>query len=146
VTSDAELRVGWIMFDCIDQVRVSSFWQSLLELEDRRAIGPFVFLGQPHGVGLGFQQVESPTSGKNRVHIDLQTADIGRAAERVIALRGSVVSGYEAGGFLVLSDPEGNEFCILPSDGAHLDEAGVAHYQNAVQPAAARLHHLGDQP
>jgi predicted enzyme related to lactoylglutathione lyase len=116
------------MFDCLDHVRVASFWEALLGLEHRKAIGPYVFFEQPGRVGLGFQRVERPNPGKNRVHIDLQSGDLAGVVDRVVELGGAFVDGYEHGGFLVLADPEGNEFCVVPTDGAHLDDAGVAHY------------------
>jgi hypothetical protein len=42
----------------------------------------------------------------------------------------SVVRGYEEGGFLVMADPEGNAFCLLPSSEWVLDDDGTAHYQH----------------
>lgn len=39
-----------------------------------------------------------------------------------------MASGYSGGRFLVMTDPEGNEFCVLPADGAGLDDSGTAHY------------------
>jgi hypothetical protein len=35
------------------------------------------------------------------------------------------LKGYETGGFLVMADPEGNEFCIIPKDPFELDDAGA---------------------
>jgi predicted enzyme related to lactoylglutathione lyase len=124
------------MFDCVDPVRVASFWQQLLPIEERNETGPYVFLQPADGVGLGFQRVESPTAGKNRVHLDLQTDDVASAVDRVLELGGTRVEGYEDGGFLVVADPERNEFCILPNDGAHLDREGIAHYQPSDEPAS----------
>ena len=46
----------------------------------------------------------------------------------MVELGGSRAPGYEAGGFLVMADPEGNEFCVLPEQGIELDEDGVATY------------------
>jgi hypothetical protein len=40
------------------------------------------------------------------------------------------LKGYETGGFLVMADPEGNEFCIIPKDPFELDDAGRTSYLN----------------
>jgi hypothetical protein len=87
-----------------------------------------VWLSRPNGgVGLGFQRVEEDKRGKNRVHIDVSGPDVGRTMQQVESLGGKRVPGYEDGGFLVMADPEGNEFCILP-DSVNLDDSGRAHY------------------
>ena len=43
-------------------------------------------------------------------------------------LEGHRVPGYEAGGFLVMADPEGNEFCIIPAGSFDVDADGRADY------------------
>ena len=62
---------------------------------------------------------------KNRLHFDLRPAD-GTRDEEVARLlvdsgrpRGSTTTGRSAAtrlGWMVLADPEGNEFCVLRSD------------------------------
>jgi hypothetical protein len=86
-------------------------------------------LVDPDGVGprLFFQQVPEGKLAKNRVHLDVRAAPglqgdarmaaLELAAEdlvRVGATRGRRVDpGQEmSAGFLVMSDPEGNEFCL----------------------------------
>ena len=70
---------------------------------------PLLFIEVPEG-----KQV------KNRVHLDLEPTDRARDAEieRVIALGASPLHDLrkeDGSGWLVLTDPEGNEFCILRS-------------------------------
>lgn len=72
------------------------------------------------GTGLGrrllFQRVPEPKTVKNRLHLDLHAGPQQRPAElaRLQALGARVVREVkEAGGeWLVLTDPEGNEFCL----------------------------------
>ncbi|MFJ6654938.1 VOC family protein [Streptomyces sp. NPDC091377] len=72
------------------------------------------------GTGLGrrllFQRVPEPKTGKNRLHLDLHPGAERRSAERdrLTALGASVLEEVkQAGGeWLVMSDPEGNEFCL----------------------------------
>ena len=82
----------------------------------------------PAGVGprVFFQRVPEPKTAKNRVHLDLRAAagltgeDRLAALEaecaRLVALGASRVQRFEPGpmsaGFIVMVDPEGNEFCL----------------------------------
>ncbi|MFC7375130.1 VOC family protein [Brachybacterium sp. GCM10030268] len=86
-------------------------------LEDPDGTGPRVF----------FQQVLEGKVVKNRVHLDVRTASELRGAERMEALEEEAqrLLGLGAArlfrhepeppmsiGFLVMADPEGNEFCL----------------------------------
>ena len=129
---EAELAV--FIVDCADPERLGAFWSQLLDREVGGRIGPYVFLkrARPDEIGIGFQRVAEPRMGKNRVHPDLNCGDVHEVAARVVELGGSRVSGYESGGFLVMADPEGNEFCLLPKySSARVDEHGNAHYLEA---------------
>ncbi|MEU5092913.1 VOC family protein [Streptomyces sp. NPDC021356] len=72
------------------------------------------------GTGLGrrllFQRVPGPKAGKNRLHLDLHPGDGRRAqeVERLKALGASVLREVResAGQWVVMADPEGNEFCV----------------------------------
>lgn len=72
------------------------------------------------GTGLGrrllFQRVPEPKAAKNRLHLDLHAGRDRRAEEvqRLEKLGASVVREVkEPGGeWVVLADPEGNEFCV----------------------------------
>jgi predicted enzyme related to lactoylglutathione lyase len=59
---------------------------------------------------------------KNRLHLDLRTADLATEVGRILSLGATMVSGTPIveGGLRwhVLTDPDGNEFCVLePSRG-----------------------------
>jgi predicted enzyme related to lactoylglutathione lyase len=120
----------WMIVDCIDPERLAAFWGALLGRTVRERRGPYVFLatGRSRSYHLGFQRVAEPKTGKNRVHPDLSCDDVHATAARVEALGGIQVQGAEPGGFLVMADPEGNEFCLLPKGPLHMDEDGNAHY------------------
>jgi Glyoxalase-like domain len=82
----------------------------------------------PDGVGprLFFQRVPEPKTAKNRVHLDLSVsggpgtpmeerrANVAAAVERAIAAGATRVKAYDEAGqhWVVLQDPEGNEFCL----------------------------------
>ncbi len=85
-------------------------------------------LVDPDGAGprLFFQQVPEPKAAKNRVHVDVRTAPDLRGEERLavleeeatrlVALGATRRERFEPGpmshGFIVMTDPEGNEFCL----------------------------------
>ena len=53
---------------------------------------------------------------KNRVHPDVLVTDLDEAAARCVALGATRISdrrGDSLGDFIVLRDPEGNEFCVV---------------------------------
>lgn len=60
---------------------------------------------------------------KNRLHLDLRPVDGTRDQEvdRLLALGASQVGDFrrsDGRGWITLTDPEGNEFCVLPPDQA----------------------------
>ena len=74
-----------------------------------------------------FQKVPEPKATKNRVHLDLRTAPglegdermaaLEAESERLVALGATRLQRHEPApplttGFLVMADPEGNEFCL----------------------------------
>lgn len=64
--------------------------------------------------GILFLPVDEARETKNRLHIDLRPDDQAAEVERLIALGGSRVDvGQGDVSWVVLADPEGNEFCIL---------------------------------
>jgi hypothetical protein len=64
--------------------------------------------------GLLFTTVPEAKSVKNRLHIDLRPDDQAVEVERLLALGAQrVVLGSAPTAWVVLADPEGNEFCVL---------------------------------
>lgn len=67
--------------------------------------------------GLLFEPVESTKAGKNRLHLDLRPDDQQNEVARLLSLGARHVDiGQGRQSWVVLADPEGNEFCVL-SDG-----------------------------
>jgi hypothetical protein len=64
--------------------------------------------------GLLFARVPEPKTAKNRLHLDLRPVDQEAEVARLIGLgatHADVGQGDET--WVVLADPEGNEFCVL---------------------------------
>jgi hypothetical protein len=77
---------------------------------------------------VGFQKVSERRVGKNRIHLDIAVPDVVVGKELVERLGGRRVEGYEEGGFLVMADPEGNQFCVIPVAPFEFDDRGRAYY------------------
>jgi hypothetical protein len=64
--------------------------------------------------GLLFVAAPEPKTAQNRLHIDLRPDDQDAEVQRLLALgatRADVGQGEQP--WVVLADPEGNEFCVL---------------------------------
>ncbi|MGW1065800.1 VOC family protein [Streptomyces aureus] len=111
-----------ITFDCTgDPYDVGLFWSRLLGRplhEDDKPGDPEAVIEDPSGgPTLLFVQVPEGKTVKNRVHLDLtphgRTRD--EEVERALSLGARRVEDHirpDGGGFVVLADPEGNEFCM----------------------------------
>jgi predicted enzyme related to lactoylglutathione lyase len=110
-----------ITFDCADARAQALFWAAVTgwSAEERDATpGHVEYAVVPPGEGaprLYFTTVPEPKAAKNRVHLDLLPPGDDPKAElaRVLRLGAAVASSQPPGAsWLVLTDPEGNEFCL----------------------------------
>jgi predicted enzyme related to lactoylglutathione lyase len=112
-----------ITIDCGDATIVGRFWQTLLGWPlEAGPDGSAAFLANPAGgPNLLFQRVPEPKWVKNRVHLDLGPTERTRdeEVERLLAAGAGVVGDHrnpDGTGWVVMADPEGNEFCVERSD------------------------------
>ena len=108
-------RVSFATIDAIDPDRLAAFWSEVLgaEVEETSDEGRFVFLAAANGHILSFQRVPEPKSVKNRVHLDLRCENVIAETARLVALGARVLSTTgPSDDWVVLADPEGNEFCV----------------------------------
>jgi predicted enzyme related to lactoylglutathione lyase len=114
-----------IVLDCADADTLADFWAAALGFQRGRFHAPYVRLVDPNErwPNLLLQQVPEPKSGKNRMHLDIQTLDVDTEVERLCALGARVVvSPHDDAGFLtaILADPQDNEFCVIsPPEGGY---------------------------
>lgn len=112
------LNMGGVTIDCAEPRSLAEFWTRALGLEVvHDAGGEFLELRPPGDAGgpyLGLQKVPEDKAGKNRVHLDLSTADMDTEVARLVGLGATVSEKHEVPGLVwtVLSDPAGNEFCV----------------------------------
>ncbi len=116
-----------LAIDCEDPEALARFWCAVLgyEVQDQDDDGimigsPAVSEGKvrpgPVPPALTFVTVPEHKTVKNRVHIDVNPTDHDRdeEVERLVGLGAIRVDvGQEEVSWVVLADPEGNEFCVL---------------------------------
>jgi predicted enzyme related to lactoylglutathione lyase len=116
--------IRWISVDCADPYPQSRFYAAVTgwptDPEDQPGHDECAVLPPADGhPGLLFTRVPEPKRGKNRLHLDLQPMDRTRdeEVERVVALGATVIADRRGRGqgWVVLTDPEGNEFCLNTS-------------------------------
>lgn len=113
------IAVETITFDCADPDTLAQWWARAVDGEVNAVVpGEFVLVSQPEGLKLGFQRVDGPTPGKNRVHVDFSAADMEAEVQRLVTLGASETERHSFGDafrWVVLADPAGNAFCVAPA-------------------------------
>lgn len=106
-----------VVIDCRDCDRLADFWAAVLGGTTVRESEEWVAIAMADGsTTVSFQEVPEEKVVKNRVHLDVLVEDLDEAADRCIALGDTRISdrqGDSLGDFIVLCDPEGNEFCVV---------------------------------
>ncbi|MFD1149416.1 VOC family protein [Saccharothrix hoggarensis] len=116
-------RIGELVLGCRDPESLARFWCEVLGFVvlDRYDDGS-VEIGTPEGFGgpqptIFFSRRDEPEKGKSRLHIDLNPTDRDQDAEleRLLELGARRADIGQTGeeSWHVLTDPEGNEFCLL---------------------------------
>jgi catechol 2,3-dioxygenase-like lactoylglutathione lyase family enzyme len=114
-------RISEICINCADPDTMAKFWSAAIgypEIE-RDEMGVAI-MGAPNFPSMLFVRTDDvggpPKTGRNRLHIDLsptdrdQNAEVGRL-ESLGAKRIDIGQGTPS--WVVMADPEGNEFCVL---------------------------------
>ena len=120
-------RISHTTIDARDAYAQSVWWGRVLGMsedpEDPNEPGheECMILDPASGHHILFIEVPEAKEGKNRLHFDLVPRSGTRDEElaRLLDLGATVVDDLrhpEGHGWVVLADPEGNEFCILRSD------------------------------
>ena len=114
------LKMASVVINARDVERLVDFWTALLEVGVRHRVPGFVWLERQQGasISLAVQEVEEPTEGRNRLHLDFGSGDATVTAGRILDLGGTELEQHEIQGFhwTVFADPEGNEFCVAQAD------------------------------
>ena len=120
---DVGTKFSWLTVDSSDPAELARFWGEVLGYEideEDDDDGDEVAIKPPDGSGPGllFLKVPEGKTVKNRLHMDLNPSgsDQDAEVERVLGLGARRVDiGQGDQTWVVLADPEGNEFCVLSS-------------------------------
>lgn len=117
------LKLGTVVFGVYDVDRAVAFWSAAMGFTPHRfeSSNDFTILVPPGGQGtrIALQRSDTEPTKHARVHIDLIVEDVAeQQAEvaRLIALGARVLdwdSYPEDPDFLVMADPDDNQFCIV---------------------------------
>jgi predicted enzyme related to lactoylglutathione lyase len=113
-------RVTHITFDSHDPYALGSFWAQVVggRLQDDDSPGdPAALVTTDDGLALLFEKNPDDKQVKNRVHLDLQPGERTRDDEvKWLESIGATVYDDQrrpdGTGWVVMRDPEGNEFCV----------------------------------
>jgi len=114
------LHMYCIAIDCHDPASLAAFWGGALD----RPVGTqedgdtYLSLGGDGGAPfVCFYASRDVKATKNRLHFDLRPDDQEAEVARLVALGATQVDiGQCEPSWVVLADPEGNEFCVLRAD------------------------------
>ena len=127
-------RVTEINVDCTDPAGLAGFWCAALGYSVLEATDGLVEVGpergsdaelleavrrEPVAPSMFFALVPEGKTVKNRLHLDLSPIDCTQTEEvarlELLGARRADVGQTGAESWVVMADPEGNEFCVLRS-------------------------------
>ena len=123
------IRIQCVVIDCAEPQELARFWAAALGWRVTFSSDAECALEPPEGSpetdvspDLVFVRVPDEKVVKNRLHLDLRPDDQDAQVERLLALGATRAEIGQTGDepWVVLADPEGNEFCVLaprPADG-----------------------------
>jgi catechol 2,3-dioxygenase-like lactoylglutathione lyase family enzyme len=122
--SAGDLHLGTVVINVQDMRRAVQFWTATLGYARReRDWDPeFMMLIDPAGrqLPVSLQLAGEPPKEPVRVHLDLYTAEQARQVERLTALGATRADEWpypQDADFVVMRDPDGNEFCVIGHPG-----------------------------
>jgi catechol 2,3-dioxygenase-like lactoylglutathione lyase family enzyme len=115
-----DLHLATVVINVQDMQRAVGFWCAALGYRRREVDWDpeFIMLVHPEGRGLpvSLQLASAPPVEPVRLHLDLYTSEQDRQVDRLIGLGASRVFDWtypKDADFIVLRDPDGNEFCVI---------------------------------
>ncbi|MFE2627740.1 VOC family protein [Streptomyces sp. NPDC059374] len=112
-----------VAIDCADAYELARFWSRVTGCPldpDARPGDLEAQVSLAEGPALYFNRVPEPKTVKNRLHLCLRPeTSREQEVDRLLGLGATLVGDLrnpDGSGWVVLADPEGNEFCVLRSD------------------------------
>jgi predicted enzyme related to lactoylglutathione lyase len=106
-----------ITIDCDDVERVARFWAAALDRKTGDQTSPYFAslpAAQPGEPTWLFLKVPESKTAKNRMHVDFTAPDRDAEVARLVELGATRIGEHTEYGlsWVVMNDPEGNEFCV----------------------------------
>ena len=124
------LRIGSTVVNVGNLERAISFWSATLGYQVRSRSEDFAVMTNParEWSNLSLQLSGEPKTGLNRLHLDLYTEDQSAEVRRLESLGATVLPWqYEPDDdFVVMADPDGNQFCVVQAGSAVRERADTA--------------------
>jgi predicted enzyme related to lactoylglutathione lyase len=140
-------RLTSVVIDAADSSALANWWSEAIGWPVT-FVAPNEVVVEPAGNGqsydvpaLVFGVGDDPKTTKNRVHLDLASDSLDHQADLVERLVRSGAAHVDVGQsdvpWIVLADPEGNEFCVLEPRERHIGRGPIASIVvDAADPAA----------
>ena len=115
------IRLASTVINCADLELMAGFWSQALHLTPSQADeDDFRVLRDDRGRRLSLQRAQTPVTARDQMHLDLVTDDQAAEVERLTGLGARFVrhNSDPDDDYVVMTDPEGNEFCVCAADSA----------------------------
>ena len=115
------IRLGSTVINCADMELMTGFWSHALNLAPSSAVpgDDFRVLRGEH-VNLSLQLARTPVSARDQMHLDLYSNNQDAEVQRLAGLGARIVRHCvdPDDDYVVMTDPEGNEFCVCVTAGS----------------------------
>jgi catechol 2,3-dioxygenase-like lactoylglutathione lyase family enzyme len=115
-----DLRIETVVINVQDMDRAVAFWSAALGYrpKEEEPDPDFMMLVDPeaHHVSVSLQRTDTASDEPVRLHLDLYTDEQQRHVDRLLELGATRADDWDYPGdvdFIVLRDPDGNEFCVI---------------------------------
>ena len=114
------IRLGSTVINCADIQLMTSFWCQALDLAPSSAAedDDFRVLRGENG-SISLQLSATTVSARDQMHLDLYSDDQTAEVKRLVGLGARIVRHHRhpEDDYVVMTDPEGNEFCVCAKPG-----------------------------
>jgi predicted enzyme related to lactoylglutathione lyase len=112
------MSITWFSLDvdAADPAELARWWAQVLDYKVVWEEDSYVAIAKDDRTfpGMIFNRVDGEKVGKNRLHLDLNPTDQDQEVRRLLDLGAKQVDiGQGDVAWVVMADPEGNEFCVL---------------------------------
>lgn len=109
------MKLANVTLDTADPAKLAEFWSAATGQPIEQSSEFFAILKpSDQGVRMLFLKVPESKTAKNRMHVDFHAPDREVEVERLVAFGATRHDTHNQFGldWTVLTDPEGNEFCV----------------------------------